>query len=272
MDVDDEFAHRVDADEGRSRDTKIDEAKKVIFEKYFSEGVGVFYSRQIEIWMERDFFHWITNRALSELAKEGKISSTIEEFKHFKAHFYYPKKHRYPRRQISEIMKLIARFSDSTFTRAVGHHGELLVESAFARTGFRILQQKVRSVGGVSWEASKHDLDFLVERDNVRYGVEVKNQLGYIDQTEFQIKLDMCSHLGIRPMFITRMMPKNYIRQVNQNGGFVLITQNQNYPLLGEPLAREVTDTLMLPVAVIQRLPDTALSRFEQFHRGVAIV
>ena len=46
-------------------------------------------------------------------------------------------------------------------------------------------------------------------RDGVRYGVEVKNQLGYIDQTEFQIKLAMCVHFGIRPMFVTRAMPEN---------------------------------------------------------------
>ena len=28
------------------------------------------------------------------------------------------------------------------------------------------------------------------------YGVEVKNQLGYIDQTDFQTKLQMCEFFG----------------------------------------------------------------------------
>src|ERR1700712_3282399 len=40
-----------------------------------------------------------------------------------KAHFYYPVKHRYSRRQIREIVGLIAEFQIK-FTRAVGHHGE----------------------------------------------------------------------------------------------------------------------------------------------------
>jgi hypothetical protein len=60
--------------------------------------------------------------------------------------------------------------------------------------------------------------------DQRRYGVEVKNQLGYIDQTEFQIKLAMCVHFGIRPMFVTRAMPKNYIYAVMRSGGFSLLT------------------------------------------------
>ena len=96
-------------------------------------------------------------------------------------------------------------------------------------------------------------------RDDVRYGVEVKNQLGYIDQTEFQIKLAMCVHFGIRPMFVTRAMPKNYIYDVMRAGGFSLLTDNQNYPLLADDLARRVRSTLNLPVGVIQQFPVTAL-------------
>ena len=96
-------------------------------------------------------------------------------------------------------------------------------------------------------------------RDGVRYGVEVKNQLGYIDQTEFQIKLAMCVHFGIRPMFVTRAMPKNYIYDVMRAGGFSLLTDNQNYPLLADDLARRVRSTLNLPVGVIQQFPVTAL-------------
>ena len=249
------------------RDRHIDEAKKVILDRYLGSGTNVYYARQIEIWLEKDFFHWITKRALNELAASKQVGFTIERLEHHKAHFYYPSRHRYPRRQIREIIGLIPEFSDPTFTRAVGHYGEILVESGFARTGFRILQQKVRAVDKRSWKETNHDLDFLIERDGIRYGVEVKNQLGYIDQTEFQTKLKMCGFWGVRPMFVSRAMPKSYIYEVYQAGGFSMLTDNQNYPLLADELAKRVRRTLQLPVGVIQRFPNTALIRFERWHK-----
>jgi hypothetical protein len=252
----------------RPRDRQIDVAKEIIMERYLGGGTDVYYARQIEIWLEKEFFHWITKRALNELAASKQVGFTAEQLQHHKAHFYYPSRHRYPRRQIRETIGLIASFSEPTFTRAVGHYGEMLVESGFARTQFRILQQKVRAVDHRQWKETNHDLDFLIERDGIRYGVEVKNQLGYIDQTEFQIKLRMCAFWGIRPMFITRVMPKNYIYEVVQAGGFSMLTDNQNYPLLADALARQVREKLRLPVGVIQRFPETALVRFERWHQG----
>ena len=254
-------------DEGpQRRDGKTDQAKTVLMEKYLGAGTRVFYARQLEIWMEDEFFHWITGRALNELKAEGRIGGVTEVLGTHTANFYYPLRHRYPRRQIAETIKLIAEFSEPRFTRALGSHGELLVESGFARSGFHILQQKVRSVDGKTWTQTKHDLDFLIMRDGIRYGVEVKNQLGYIGQTEFQIKLQMCAHLGIQPMFVARKMPKSYIYDVYKSGGYSLITDNQNYPLLADDLAKRVRATLQLPVGVITRLPDTALTRFAHWH------
>lgn len=247
-------------------DHKVEEAMDVIMENFLGGGKDVFYSRQVEIWLEKQFYHWITKKALRELAEAGKIGFIEADLAHHRAHFFYPVRHRYPRRQIREIIGLIAQFSEPNFTRAVGHHGEMLVESGFARTGFRILQQKVRSVDGRQWKKTRHDLDFLIERDGIRYGVEVKNQLGYIDMDEFGIKLEMCAYWGIRPMFITRQMPKSYVWDVYQAGGYSLLTDNQNYPLLAQDFAKIVRDTLRLPVAVIQRFPDTALVRFEKWH------
>lgn len=252
--------------EERPRDRKIDEAKTALMAAYFTSGTNVYYARQIEIWQEKTFFHWITSRALHELAGERKIGFSEAEAGTRRAHFYYPIRHRYPRRQITQTLKLIAEFSDPIFTRALGRHGEMLVESGLARVGFKILQHKVKKVDGRAWTKTNHDLDLLIVRDDIRYGVEVKNQLGYIDQTEFQRKLEMCDHFGIRPMFVARNMPKNYINEVVQAGGYCLLTDNQNYPLLAHDLARRVRATLSLPVGVIERFPDTALDRFERWH------
>jgi hypothetical protein len=91
-----------------------------------------------------------------------------------------------------------------------------LADAGMARTGFRIIASKIREVDGRRWTRSNHDLDRLIVRDGVRYGIEIKNQLGYIEQTEFQTKLEMCRHFRVRPMFIARMMPKNYNVQVSE--------------------------------------------------------
>src|SRR5262249_28571708 len=237
-----------------------------LMQTYFAGGTNVYYARQLEIWQEKTFFHWITSRALRELAGERRIGFSEGTSGTRRAHFYFPIPHRYPRRHIAQTLNLIGEFSVPLFTRALGHYGEMLLESGLARTGFRILEHKVKEVDGRAWTKTNHDLDFLIIRDGIRYGVEVKNQLGYIDQTEFQIKLAMCEHFGIRPMFVTRVLPKNYIYEVANAGGFSLLTDNQNYPLLADDLARRVRAALNLPVGVIERFPDTALLRFERWH------
>ena len=130
----------------RPRDRQIDEAKKVIMDRYLGSGTNVYYARQIEIWLEKVFFPLDHQAGFERAGRVQAGGFTIEQLEHHKAHFYYPPRHRYPRRQIREIIGLIAAFSNPSFTRAVGHYGEMLVESGFARTGFRILQQKVRAV------------------------------------------------------------------------------------------------------------------------------
>jgi hypothetical protein len=248
------------------RDSKIDEAKVALLGRFFpNDGAGVYYGRQLEVAME-PVFHWITNYALNELVAARLVRSIAERTATYEAHFYWPPRHRYPRRQIREILGLINEFSDPAFTRALGHHGEALADAGFARVGFRILQSKVREVDGKRWTETNHDLDRLITRDGVRYGVEIKNTLGYIDQDEFAVKLRMCEHFGVRPMFIARMMPKNYIDTVVRAGGFCLILRNQHYPLMTEPLAKRVRETLGLPVLCIQALPDMTMKRFEDWH------
>jgi hypothetical protein len=267
----DDYGEYYSEDEGASypRDQKVDDAKEVLLSRFFPKiNKDVYYGRQLEIWLEKDFYHWITKKALNELVQERKIGYQAEKAGYLRAHFYYPRLHRYPRRQINEMVGLIGEFSDPTFTRALGHCGEQLADAAFARVGFRILQSKVREVDGKAWGETGHDLDRLIERDGVRYGVEIKNTLGYIEQTEFQVKLRMCGYLGVRPMFIARMMPKSYIYEVYLAGGFCLILLDQHYPLMSDALATRVRDRLKLPVTSIREYPDTALQRFEKWHEG----
>ena len=272
-DEDYEWERYIDEEvESRPRDSKVDEVKEVLLKDFLGRDAGevVYYGRQLEVQLERTYFHWITKRGLNELKAEGAIAFTQKKLGDVTAHFYRPRRHRYPNRQMNESMALIREFSAPEFTRALGHNGEQLADAGFARVGFRILAENFREVGEKKWTETRHNLDRLIERDGIQYGIEIKNQLGYIDQTEFETKLAMMKFFGVRPMFIARMMPKNYINDVFKSGGFCLLLGDQHYPLLAAGLAKRVRDTLGLPANAVKALPDTALKRFEAFHEKVA--
>jgi hypothetical protein len=221
-DEDYEWERHIDEEvEARPRDSKVDEVKEVLLSDFLGKDAGevVYYGRQLEVQLERSYFHWITKRGLNELKAEGAIGFTQKKLGDVTAHFYRPRRHRYPNRQMNESMGLIREFSAPEFTRALGHNGEQLADAGFARIGFRILSENFRKVRDNKWESSRHNLDRLIERDSIQYAVEIKNQLGYIDQTEFETKLAMMKFFGARPMFIARMMPKNYINDVVRAGG-----------------------------------------------------
>ncbi|MFQ5882734.1 MAG: hypothetical protein ACE5I9_09740 [Candidatus Methylomirabilales bacterium] len=91
------------------RDTKIDEAKEVLLAELFERRPKeVFFGRQVAVRFEARFFHWITVKALNEMAEEGKIESKEVEFEGAKKiRFYWSKKNRYWKRQTQNARKLI---------------------------------------------------------------------------------------------------------------------------------------------------------------------
>lgn len=87
------------------RDRMVDVAKAALMGELFVDtSTEVYYGRQIEILYERRFFHWITKKALNELSQQGLIKSSIEALADdVSIHMYWPRRHRYPRRQIGEM-------------------------------------------------------------------------------------------------------------------------------------------------------------------------
>ena len=81
------------------------------------------------------------------------------------------------------------------------------------------------------WNETNHDLDFIVEKDGIFYGIEVKNTLPYMEREEFNIKLKICRYLGIAPLWILRNAPANQFDQIKKAGGFILRFKSQIYPL-----------------------------------------
>jgi hypothetical protein len=254
-------------EEARPRDRVVDEAKEDL-KRFFEERRGtVFYQRQIQVIFEDKYFHWITSHALLELAAEGRIASDNLPLPGTGIITIYRERgHRYWRRQAEETIKLVSAFSDPAFTAALGAHGELMFDSALASVGFIPTSRKVRQYEGKTWIETGHDLDRIFLRDGVAYGAEIKNTLGYIGRDELLVKIRMCKHLGVRPLFIVRMAPKNYINEVQREGGFTLIFKYQLYPFGQKEFADRVKAALGLWTDSPARISQGTVERFLKWH------
>jgi hypothetical protein len=274
-DYDDDFDFEFDEGEPgeeREPDPKTEQAKVVLEEFFRRNPRRVFYQRQLQVIFERDFFHWVTVRALRELVDEGKIASASHG--HVKAlggeeiRFFWPRGLRYWRRDVARLTKVIVtELSNPTFTHAIGKHGEMMFDAALGRIGFSRLAKTVRSWNGKDWKETGHNLDRIYRRDGVEYGAEVKNTLAYIPEDELSVKLEMCSFFGVRPLFIMRFAPKTYNHRIITAGGYAWIFEDQLYPFGMEEKARRVRHEMGLKVDAPTEVPEGMVTRFENWHR-----
>lgn len=184
-----------------------------------------------------------------------------------KIKFVFHNKLRYWKRLTDRALAIVRKYSEPSLAHAYGLHAEMLFAQAFFENGFTCHGRSIREHAGVLWTESEHNLDFIVSRDGFTYGCEIKNTFDYIELGEFDVKLQMCEHLGITPLFIVRSAPKNYINVAYQQGGFTLVFATQLYPYGCEPLVHEIRATLGLPVDCPRALPGGVFERFLNWHR-----
>lgn len=244
------------------RDEKVDEARETLENFFRDNSDEVFYERQLAIIFEEPFFHWITVKALHELARDGIIrTDTLELTPGVRIRFFRWPSNRYWRRQARATIQLVRRFSTADFLHALGRQGELLVDAALPQAGFTPVARNANQYQERQWIRTGHDLDRIVLREGIAYGVEIKNTLPYIPKDELDRKLDMCRELRLIPLFISRMAPRSYNYQIIEAGGISWVLGNQYYPFGQEALAREVRDTLRLPVESPARIEDGEINR-----------
>ena len=249
------------------RDSFVDRAKSDLRELFESEPESVFYQRQLQVIYEDEYFHWVTVRALSELVEEGILVAEVLPLPGTgNIVFYRLSSNRYWKRDADEIVKLVLRFSDSSFTHALGIHGETMFDAALPTVGFMPKGMKVRAYGLAEWTETKHDLDRVFERDGIGYGTEIKNTLSYIEKGELELKVRLCKHLGLKPLFIVRMAPKSYVKYVAGEGGFTLIFKYQLYPFGQKGFADEVQARLLLPTDSPSRIAEGTVKRLLNWH------
>jgi hypothetical protein len=260
-------------------DPRVPEVKERILEHFREHEGDVFYERQLEVLFEDDYFHWLTARALRELEDEGRLASDLmtsngEVLERDEAQreadldrggvpvvveesddgaeevvfrFYRRRKPKLRswKRKARAKLKVVREFVP--LGKAMGKHTEVQFDGCFAGIGFKREAMNVREWAERRWTKSGHELDRVYSRDGVAYGAEIKNRLRYIQPREFYAKLDMCRELRLRPLFIVRMMPGDYIFKVFERGGFVIVFKYQMYPYGYGALAERVRLKLGFP-------------------------
>jgi hypothetical protein len=244
-------------------DPKENEAYTTFREFFKQNNRNVFYSKQLEVLYEKPYYHWVTNRALHRLNEEGEILKEEQMLKHGRPiKLLWHKSMRYPKRAAKEIVAIVNKYSSPDITASVGQQGEFLVLEAFTRFGFRVIGRNTNELDGNKWEETNHDIDFIFEKDFVKYGFEVKNMLSYMNSKELDTKIRLCKSLGILPVFAVRMMPSSWIEQLREQGGFALILKYQMYPMNCRSLVEEMREKLNLPVDTPNALFDGTVHRF----------
>lgn len=259
-DLDDTLAYLPDIAEIEAR-----ELLKAFFDEHRAQ---VFFSRQIEVQNEKKYFHWVTNRAIRDLVALGILRSEKRKLKNAGSiNLLWHKNYRYHKRSALSLIDLVEKYSDPNIGAALGLHGESMVLEGFARCEFVMKGRHSRAYGGREWTNTNHNLDFIFERDSIVYGVEVKNTLGYMDYDEFLTKIQLCKFLNIRPLFAARMLPRTWIKELIDEGGFALIFEYQLYPWTHLDIARQVALELNLPVDAPKSLQDGTMQRFLNWHQ-----
>jgi hypothetical protein len=261
------FDEAPEEEEGKGPDQYFLEVQHEIKSIYEQDKEAVYYIRQLQVKFEEKYFHWITNNALTGLLKMGYLTDyRFDRERGTSTRYFLHKSNRYPKRKIMTIEKLVEEYSQDIITRSCGHRAEDLFCMALALKGFVPKERKVKEWNGIKWEASGHDLDFVFEKNGIAYGCEIKNTLGYIQKEELEIKLEMCKHLKLRPLFIMRYSPKSYNKMIIDTGGFVLLFKSQIYELSQENLVQKLKTELGMPADCPKAIPDGIIQRFINWH------
>lgn len=226
-----------------------------------------FHKRALQVLFEEDYPHDFTLKAVQALKQEGFLKQRSIRIDSTEVHFL----HRYNLRYVVRLMKqpadLIRQYSDYRISKATGDYAEMLFGFMFRLNGFKIVARNVSEYDGTKWiKTQKYDLDFIIERDGITYGVEIKNTFDYMPPKEFQAKLEICKRFDIVPLFPLRCPSDPQFEVMRDVGGRALMFKSRIFPPGQEQLVHDIWNFIRLPVTVWKELPRGIEKRFIDFH------
>lgn len=212
---------------------------------------SVFYKKQIQVIFEDKYPHDITGKAVNELIKDRFLRQeprTFGKSKNVPVIFVCRRNLRYISNQIKKRINIMESFSDDQMNEGVGKYAEILFYHMFQKNHFKIIERHANTFKGKTWSRSTRDLDFIIEKDGISYGVEIKNTFGYMPEDEFEEKLDMCQFLGLSPLFPIRCPSPQQYQLMKGVGGLALKFKTRIFPPGNRRLVTDIWNHFRLPV------------------------
>ena len=232
------------------------------------------YGRELEVRLEGkdNIEHWDVWRVRKEMKNKREVRTFHQRT--IGATFYYPKNLKLNdiKNIIGKKTKLIQylRKISEAEDKSLGRHAENIILEALRKCNFNVLNRDFKWFQGREYDGEE-DLDFLAEKDDIYYGVEVKNKLDNIKWKDSRKKdietiLEICKTLGLVPMIITRYLPGMYKRRLI--GSKALIIDYKD--LIVHPDFKEYAlkwkSILGFPVYICDRPPQNLLQKITGAH------
>jgi hypothetical protein len=228
---------------------------------------SVFYKKQIQVIFEDLYPHDIVGKAVNELIEDKFLKTEHSAFgKNMHAIFVYRYNVRYTARAIKTKTRILERFSDDEVNDGVGRYAEILFSHMFKRNQFEIVGRNTNKFGKKAWKESKKDLDFIIQKDTLNYGVEIKNTFDYMPQEEFEEKLEMCEFLGLLPLFPLRCPSDLQYSEMEEQGGLALKFKTRIFPPGFQGLVTDIWNNFRLPVNMWEEIKPTVENIFLNYH------
>jgi len=238
--------------------------------------------REVKVRLEDRFFPWVTGRALKLLVEMGRVVKQglpgrrgRIETKNFYSlpDFNYDEvvgEMREKRGVSKEVNAMLTGHAPATY------FAEDLFERAFASLEFEIIDRDASEYKGRKVTAipgkEPPNLDFILERDKVTYGADVKNWIRFEANTRNEVisKVELALQLNIVPFIIARYVDKSTIwNGIIKKGGICYPYRTLIFSPDFDSLARKANQLLGYPVLALDRLPTYKLERIESLHKIV---
>lgn len=266
--------------EGMERDQDVETATPLVKEIVFKEKVAT--ERELKVRLERKFFPWIIGRTVKALENDDvvrkvKYMGRRSKSKRIPTWFYIPTEATYE--DVVGIIEKKRRISIGvnamlTAQAPATTHAEDLFEEAFESLDFRIHGRNVwrfrdKEVKGKEGKLPPN-LDFVIEKDKIVYGVDVKNWIKYEYETrkEVQFKTNLALQLNIVPFIVARYVDKEalYI-DIVRKGGICYYYETLLFPISFKSLAEEASGVLGYPTLAVDFLPNYKIEWIEKLHK-----
>lgn len=229
---------------------------------------SVFYKKQIQVIFEERYPHDMTGKAVNQLIDSGFFKDEHRDFgKNMHAIFVWQRRMRYVAIPIKEQTRIMERFFDDELNEGVGKYAEILVGHMFKSHQFKIVGRHTNTFGGKKWDESNKNLDFIIEKDGISYGVEVKNTFDYMPPDEFEEKVEMCRFLGLLPLFPLRCPSSQQFDTMKQIDGLALKFKTRIFPPGNRTLVADIWNHFRLPVHSWDEMLPTVQRVFQAYHR-----